>query len=129
MLLSKRLAPVVFPSCASTVASATTAHDGEGHGDTIDEMLTAAGAEDINVVREPLPPGSSVHEIGTARMGDRSVDIGHRSFLPGIRCEERVSGRRQSVRLQWGAKHHLVDSGYGVAMTDYLKERMRAGAV
>jgi choline dehydrogenase-like flavoprotein len=39
-------------------------------GDTIEEMLIAAGAEDIQIGREPLPEGWSIHEIGTARMGD-----------------------------------------------------------
>ena len=39
-------------------------------GDTIEEMLMAAGAEDIRIGREPLPEGWSIHEIGTARMGD-----------------------------------------------------------
>jgi choline dehydrogenase-like flavoprotein len=39
-------------------------------GDTIEEMLKAAGAEDIRIGREPLPEGWSIHEIGTARMGD-----------------------------------------------------------
>jgi choline dehydrogenase-like flavoprotein len=38
--------------------------------DSLEEMLRAAGAEDISVKREPLPPGWSIHEIGTARMGD-----------------------------------------------------------
>jgi len=38
--------------------------------DSIEEMLTVAGAEDIKIEREPLPPGWSIHEIGTARMGD-----------------------------------------------------------
>ncbi|MCA1563151.1 MAG: GMC family oxidoreductase [Acidobacteria bacterium] len=38
--------------------------------DTVEEMLTAAGAESIKIVKEPLPPGWSIHEIGTARMGD-----------------------------------------------------------
>jgi glucoside 3-dehydrogenase (cytochrome c) catalytic subunit len=37
--------------------------------DSIEEMLHAAGAEDIRIKREPLPPGWSIHEIGTARMG------------------------------------------------------------
>ena len=47
------------------------AEDGQGHGATrIEEMLIAAGAEDIKIGREPLPPGWSIHEIGTARMGD-----------------------------------------------------------
>ena len=38
--------------------------------DTIEEMLTTAGAEDIKIVRDPLPEGWSIHEIGTARMGN-----------------------------------------------------------
>jgi choline dehydrogenase-like flavoprotein len=38
--------------------------------DSIEEMLTVAGAEDIKIEREPLPPGWSIHEIGTARMGN-----------------------------------------------------------
>src|SRR5439155_1433787 len=38
--------------------------------DTVEEMLAAAGAESIKVERELLPPGWSIHEIGTARMGD-----------------------------------------------------------
>ena len=38
--------------------------------DTLEEMLKAAGAEDIRIGREPLPEGWSIHEIGTARMGD-----------------------------------------------------------
>lgn len=38
--------------------------------DSLEEMLTAAGAEDIKIEREPYAPGWSVHEIGTARMGD-----------------------------------------------------------
>jgi len=38
--------------------------------DSIEEMLHVAGAEDIRIEREPLPPGWSIHEIGTARMGN-----------------------------------------------------------
>jgi len=37
---------------------------------SIEEMLVAAKAEDIQIGRDPLPPGWSIHEIGTARMGD-----------------------------------------------------------
>jgi choline dehydrogenase-like flavoprotein len=37
---------------------------------TVEEMLAAAGAEAIKVEKELLPPGWSIHEIGTARMGD-----------------------------------------------------------
>ena len=38
--------------------------------DTADEMLRAAGAENIKIDGTMLPPGWSIHEIGTARMGD-----------------------------------------------------------
>ncbi|MEJ7615663.1 MAG: GMC family oxidoreductase [Pyrinomonadaceae bacterium] len=39
-------------------------------GDTAEEMLRAAGAEDIQVRRvTDAPPGFSIHEVGTARMG------------------------------------------------------------
>jgi choline dehydrogenase-like flavoprotein len=42
----------------------------EDMADTAEEMLRAAGAEDITVRREPLTEGWSIHELGTARMGD-----------------------------------------------------------
>lgn len=38
--------------------------------DAGEEMLRAAGAENIQVVREPLTEGWSIHELGTARMGN-----------------------------------------------------------
>jgi choline dehydrogenase-like flavoprotein len=38
--------------------------------ETGEEMLRAAGCEDISVRREPLPEGWSIHELGTARMGN-----------------------------------------------------------
>jgi choline dehydrogenase-like flavoprotein len=41
----------------------------EDMADSLEEMLKVAGAEDIRITREPYPPGWSIHEIGTARMG------------------------------------------------------------
>jgi choline dehydrogenase-like flavoprotein len=38
--------------------------------DTAEEMLRAAGAEDIRVRRDVLTEGWSIHELGTARMGN-----------------------------------------------------------
>ncbi len=38
--------------------------------DTAEEMLRAAGAEDIKVRRDVLTEGWSIHELGTARMGN-----------------------------------------------------------
>jgi choline dehydrogenase-like flavoprotein len=37
--------------------------------DTAGEMLKAAGAEDIKVLRDIYTEGWSIHELGTARMG------------------------------------------------------------
>jgi choline dehydrogenase-like flavoprotein len=37
---------------------------------TAEEMLKAAGAEDITVTKDYLPEGWSIHELGTARMGN-----------------------------------------------------------
>lgn len=97
--------------------------------DTLEEMLTAAGAEDIKVVREHYPPGWSIHEIGTARMGDdakasvsdrfcRLHDVKNVYLADGAPF---VSGGTQNTT--WSI----------LAMCwrtmDYLKERIRAGDV
>lgn len=40
-------------------------------GDAAEEIFRAAGVEDIRVIRKTdSPPGFSIHEVGTARMGD-----------------------------------------------------------
>ena len=38
--------------------------------DTAEEMVRASGAEDVQVSREHFLEGASIHELGTARMGD-----------------------------------------------------------
>ena len=76
--------------------------------DSLEEMLHAAGAENIKINREPLPPGWSIHEIGTARMGERSSDFCHRPLLPPPRREERLSRRRRAVRVRRHPEHDLV---------------------
>ena len=96
-------------------------------GDAIEEMLEAAGAEDIEIVREPLPPGWSIHEIGTARMGNdpktsvtdrfcRLHDVKNVYFADAAPF---VSGGTQNTT--WSI----------LAMCwrtmDYLKEQMRSG--
>ena len=46
--------------------------------DTAEEMLRAAGAEDMNVSpSDILTEGWSIHEMGTARMGIDPEDVGH----------------------------------------------------
>jgi choline dehydrogenase-like flavoprotein len=97
--------------------------------DSIEEMLTSAGAEDIKIVREPLPPGWSIHEIGTARMGD----------------DPRTSVTDRFCRLHDVKNVYLADAAPFVSggtqnttwsilamawrTMEYLKERMRTGDV
>lgn len=98
-------------------------------GDTIEEMLRAAGAEDIQIGREPLPEGWSIHEIGTARMGDdpktsvtdrycRLHDVKNVYLADGAPF---VSGGTQNttwtiLAMAWRTM-------------DYLREELRTGAV
>ena len=76
--------------------------------DTADEMLRAAGAESIKIDRTMLPPGWSIHEIGTARMGADAKTLRHRQVLPAARRRERVLRGRGAVRLRRHAEHDLV---------------------
>jgi len=98
-------------------------------GDTVEEMLRAAGAENIRVDRELLPPGWSIHEIGTARMGD----------------DPRTSVTDRWCRLHDVPNVYIADAAPFVSggtqnttwsilalcwrTMDYLKERMRTGEV
>jgi len=98
-------------------------------GDTVEEMLRAAGAENIKVDRELLPPGWSIHEIGTARMGDDpKTSVTDRwcrlHDVPNVYIADAapfVSGGTQNTT--WSI----------LAMCwrtmDYLKEQMRTGSV
>jgi len=98
-------------------------------GDSVEEMLRAAGAENIKVDRELLPPGWSIHEIGTARMGDDAkTSVTDRwcrlHDVPNVYLADAapfVSGGTQNTT--WSI----------LAMCwrtmDYLKERMRTGEV
>ena len=97
--------------------------------ETVEEMLTAAGAESIKVVKEPLPPGWSIHEIGTARMGKDPKTAVTDPFCrlydaPNVYLADAapfVSGGTQNTT--WSI----------LAMCwrtmDYLKEQMRTGNV
>ena len=97
--------------------------------DSIEEMLHAAGAEDIKIGRTTHPPGYSIHEIGTARMGN----------------DPKTSVTDSSCRLHDVKNIYLADAGPFVSggtqnttwtilamawrTMDFLKERMRTGDV
>ncbi|MGH9161223.1 MAG: GMC oxidoreductase, partial [Vicinamibacteraceae bacterium] len=101
----------------------------EDMAEQIEEMLTVAGAENIQIHREPLPPGWSIHEIGTARMGD----------------DPKTSVTNKFCRLHEVSNVYLADAAPFVSggtqnttwsilamcwrTMDYLKEEMKRGHV
>ena len=97
--------------------------------DSVEEMLRAAGAESIKVEKELLPPGWSIHEIGTARMGD----------------DPKTSVTDRWCRLHDVSNVYIADAGPFVSggtqnttwsilamcwrTMDHLKEELRSGSV
>src|SRR5690606_18618578 len=96
---------------------------------SLEEMFKAVGAEDVQIGRNPLPEGWSIHEIGTARMGD----------------DPKTSVTDKYCRLHDVKNVYLADASPYVSggtqnttwtilamcwrTMDYLKEEMRAGNV
>ena len=97
--------------------------------DTAEEMLRAAGAESIKIEREHYTEGWSIHEIGTARMGD----------------DPKTSVTDRFCRLHDAPNVFIADAGPFVSggtqnttwtilamcwrTMDHLKERLRTGDV
>ena len=112
-------------------------------GDTAEEMLRAAGAENIQIDPTMLPPGWSIHEIGTARMGDDPKNSVTDRFcrlhdVPNVYMADAapfVSGGTQNttwsiLAMGWRTMDHLKEAAGGVAgrtsRTSAMK-RARAG--
>jgi choline dehydrogenase-like flavoprotein len=95
--------------------------------ETVEEMLTAAGAESIKIVKEPLPPGWSIHEIGTARMGKDPKTSVTNPFC-GLHDVPNVYLADGSPFVSGGTQNTTWSI---LAMCwrtmDYLKEQMRRG--
>jgi choline dehydrogenase-like flavoprotein len=97
--------------------------------DAAGEMLEAAGAEDIRVRRDVLTEGWSIHELGTARMGNDAKTSVTNSF-----------GQTHDVRNLFVVDGSIFDSASCQNPTwtilalawramDYLKEQMKSGTV
>jgi choline dehydrogenase-like flavoprotein len=97
--------------------------------DSIEEMLHVAHAEDIKIEREPLPPGWSIHEIGTARMGrDPKTSVTD----PSCRLHDvKNVYLADAAPFVCGGTQNTTWSILAMAWRtiDLLKERMRTGEV
>jgi choline dehydrogenase-like flavoprotein len=97
--------------------------------DSIEEMLQVAKAEDIRIRREPYPPGWSIHEIGTARMGrDAKTSVSD----PSCRLHDvKNVYLADAAPFVCGGTQNTTWSILAMAWRtmDILKERMRAGEV
>ena len=97
--------------------------------ESIDEMLHVAHAEDIKIEREPLPPGWSIHEIGTARMGrDPKTSVTD----PSCRLHDvKNVYLADAAPFVCGGTQNTTWSILAMAWRtmDLLKERMRTGEV
>ena len=58
------------------------------------EMLEAAGYKNVKVRSDNYNVGNSIHESGTARMGNGPEEVGAQQVQPGSRLQERVRHRR-----------------------------------
>lgn len=93
--------------------------------DSLEEMLTLAGAENIRINRDATPPGWSIHEIGTARMGADARTSVDGSVVPPARRPERLHRRCPALRLRRHVEQHVVDPG-NVLADNGLPERKDA---
>ena len=83
--------------------------------DTAGEMLEAAGAEDIRVRRDVLTEGWSIHELGTARMGNDPKTSVTNSFGQTHDVKQPLRRRRQHFRVGLVPEPDVDDSRAGVA--------------
>jgi choline dehydrogenase-like flavoprotein len=97
--------------------------------DTADEMLRAAGAENIKIDPTMLPEGWSIHEIGTARMGETRRPRSRTSSAACTTC--RTCSSRTRRRSCPAAPQNTTWSilAFCWRTMDYVKEQMRTGVV
>ena len=80
------------------------------------EMFEAAGIEVLSVRRRLLTEGWSIHELGTARMGTRSEDLGAQPVPAIARREEPLRRRRQQPRERRLPEPDVDDHGARLAL-------------
>ena len=80
------------------------------------EMFDAAGFEIVEVSRDVLTEGWSIHELGTARMGSDLEDVGAQSLPAGARRLEPLRRRRQQPRQRVVREPDVDHHGAGLAV-------------
>ena len=94
---------------------------------SMQEAFAASGFEVTRVDRDPLTEGSSVHELGTARMGTDPKTSVLNPFLQSARCEEPVRGGRRGLRLGRLPEPDLDHHGAVLAQLRLPRRRAQRG--
>jgi hypothetical protein len=80
--------------------------------DTMEEIFTAARWDVVSKTDKFYPPGYSIHEVGTARMGDDPKKERAEPVEPDARYQESAGdGRRLLCDLRVAKSHHDDFSG------------------
>ena len=86
----------------------------EAHPDASQQaraMLEATGATSIRSFPVMSTPGLGIHEVGTARMGIRSEEVGAEQVQPSPRREKPVRDRRSVLRVERVSESDTHDDG------------------
>jgi choline dehydrogenase-like flavoprotein len=98
--------------------------------DCLEEMLLAAGCENVTVHNEPTAPGAAIHEMGTARMG-RDPKTSVLNQWNQVHTVPNVFVIDGSFMTRAGTQNPSITyTAFTVRAVDYpAKEMMRAGTI
>ena len=112
--------------CVFTTSSATTSTSmAEDMKETAQEMFEAAGFEIVHVNNRVLTEGWSIHELGTARMGNDPEDLGAESISAVARRQESVRGGWQRFRERQLPESHVDHHVVVLALVRLSRGRTR----
>lgn len=95
--------------------------------DTFKEILTAAKAVEIQVSKDPETPGASIHELGTAHMGDdpKTSVLNKFNQAHDVKNLFVTDGAAFTSGSHKNPTHHIMALAWRAS--DYMAEEMRKG--
>jgi choline dehydrogenase-like flavoprotein len=96
---------------------------------TMEEIFTAAKWDIVSKTDKFFPPGYSIHEVGTARMGDDPQEERAEQVEPDARYQESAGGgRRGFVTCGW-QNPTMTILALSMRASEHLAEEMKKGNV